>query len=215
MCTAAASWSRAAKAAQTQESMPPLRRTTARDGFEVGIKKTVDGCLLILDCRNERLQSTSLFFGFQSEISRSLDSFHRRIPDEFVQLQAKPGGNVVGQHPFSQFLGIEQTVRAVAGTRRVLAECRREQDCVDPPLETVPQRELPGKLVVHAATQDKLDFIVSRQVFQVLHGKRAALSGVRTLHIDDLDDRGRNALERTLPAGLEKHLVVVVQKMLH
>jgi hypothetical protein len=30
MWTAAAWWSRAASAAQTQESMPPLRRTTAR-----------------------------------------------------------------------------------------------------------------------------------------------------------------------------------------
>src|SRR5947209_2227144 len=35
MCTAAASWSRAARAAQTHESMPPLTSTTARDFFEV------------------------------------------------------------------------------------------------------------------------------------------------------------------------------------
>jgi hypothetical protein len=41
MWTAAASWSRAASAAQTQESIPPLSSTTARDFLEVGIKNWI------------------------------------------------------------------------------------------------------------------------------------------------------------------------------
>src|ERR1700722_17512843 len=205
MWTAAASWSRTARAAQTQESMPPLRSTTARD------LRLLSGMVRFrcLSIRNGSINHV------RSERNRSSDAFYGRIPNELMQLQAEPAGNVVGKHPLRQFLRVEQTVRTVASPGRVFAECGRKQDCGHTLRQIMPFGELPGKFVVRPAAQNELDFIVCGQCRQVLQAKRAALARVRTLHVDDLDDARRNTLQRTLSAGLEQNRVPIVQQSLH
>src|SRR5579884_1011084 len=99
MCTAAASWSRAAKAAQTQESIPPLRRTTARD-LPTFARADIAGDLR---STNYELRFTSwtafthCFSNRQSQIvnRKFSNSLHRRIPDKLVNLQAQACGHIV------------------------------------------------------------------------------------------------------------------------
>src|ERR1700751_2698724 len=115
MWTAAASWSRAASAAQTHESMPPLSSTTARDW--------------------------PLFDDINSLVPS--DVFESWIPNELVQLQPQPGRNVVGNHPLGQLPGIEQTMRGVAGARCIVAEGRRKQRRIHPCRKIVLPHKLP------------------------------------------------------------------------
>src|ERR1700721_3847216 len=100
MWAAAASWSRTARAAQTQESMPPLRSTTARD------LRLLSGMVRFrcLSIRNGSINHVR-----SERKNRSSDAFYGRIPNELMQLQAEPAGNVVGKHPLPQFLRREKT----------------------------------------------------------------------------------------------------------
>src|SRR5260221_1922384 len=75
--------------------------------------------------------------------------------------------------------------------------------------------ELPCKFIVGAAAQHELDFVVRAEYLKVLHAKRIAFAGIRALHIDNLDDIGRNPLQWPLSAGLKQNLVTIVQKALH
>src|SRR5580704_19659196 len=59
------------------------------------------------------------------------NSLNRGIPNKFVQLKAEPGRNVVGDHPFCQFLGIEKAMGTVAGAGRILTERWRKKYGVD------------------------------------------------------------------------------------
>src|ERR1019366_994987 len=72
-----------------------------------------------------------------------------------------------------------------------------------------------GEFVVGAVGQDELEFIVRPERFQILEREGVGFAGVRTLHIDDLDDLLRNARQGPFAAGLDQHLVVGVQKLLH
>src|SRR3984957_713061 len=112
MWTAAASWSRTARAAQTQESMPPLRSTTARD------LRLLSGMVRFrcLSIRNGSINHV------RSERNRSSDAFYGRIPNELMQLQAEPAGNVVGKHPLRQFLRVGKTGRIAAGPGAVFGD---------------------------------------------------------------------------------------------
>src|ERR1035438_2418673 len=45
--------------------------------------------------------------------SDCLNAFGGWVPDQFVDLQAEAGGNVVREYPLGEFLGIEETVGSV------------------------------------------------------------------------------------------------------
>src|SRR5271167_4188674 len=128
MCTAAALKSRAACAAQTQESIPPLSKTTARDVWPF-IRVQIP--FFNLQCRI----SLCTFVSFVVDALKSLNhkgregtqrkplallnwqrsyALHRRVPDELMDLQSQASRDVVRQHPLREFPRIEQTVRGVA-----------------------------------------------------------------------------------------------------
>src|SRR5580700_6097533 len=161
------------------------------------------------------LRRTTAREWFVVDIENYSDPLHRRVPDELVQLQTESGRYVIGEHPLGQFLGVKQTVRTVAGAGRVFAKRRGKKDSVHVFRQMMFASEPVGKVVVGAAAQDKLDFVLSIQALEVLHTKRVALAGVRTFHIDDLDDSGRNPLQRALSAGLKQNFVTAVQEPLH
>src|SRR5208282_1280975 len=141
MCTAATSNSRAASAAQTLESIPPLSKTTARDLHSLNMPVTP---------QSHRGKKRTPAFGPKPETAQELvclplpslclcdsvvqgsHALHRRIPDELMDLQSHARGNIVGQHPVREFARIEQTVRTVSRATGVFAECRGKQYRIHP-----------------------------------------------------------------------------------
>src|SRR5215471_11478116 len=97
MCNAAVSCapkSRTARAAQTVESMPPLRTTSARAvGFLCG-----------------------------SFISLRLDTFQRWLPNELMNLQSQTGIQAIGQYPLRKITRVEQAMRCIPAAARVFAK---------------------------------------------------------------------------------------------
>jgi hypothetical protein len=57
------------------------------------------------------------------ELSHSLQ---RRVPDELVELESQARGDVVSEHPFCKFAGIEQAMRGVTSAASVFGEGGRE-----------------------------------------------------------------------------------------
>src|SRR5882724_13545763 len=123
--------------------MPPLRRTTARAEEE-----------------SVMLHSTIT----KSTINISaLNPLHRRVPNKLVQLQSQPRRNIVGDHPLSQFLRIEQAMRTIPRAGRIFTKRRRKQNRIHPFRKLVPPREFARKVIVGAAAQNKLDLVVRAQ----------------------------------------------------
>src|SRR5580692_2400012 len=104
-----------------------------------------------------------------------------------MQLQSQTSGNVVREHPLSEFARIEQTVRAVTCATRVLAEGRRKQHCVEPSIQNMPRHKITGEFVVCSAAQHEFNFVDRIEGVQVLNVKTVSLAGIRALHVHDLD----------------------------
>src|SRR5262249_21013158 len=100
-----------------------------------------------------------------------LHTFQRRIPNELVNLQAQSSGNVIRQHPFSEFLRVQQAMRSFPGSHSVFPEGRREQYCIYPRRQVPASNEVPGKFVVLAITDHEFHLIVRLERIQVLHVK--------------------------------------------
>ena len=127
-----------------------------------------------------------------------LDPFGGGIPNQFVNLQAEARGDVVGEDPLGEFLGIEQAVRSVARAGGGFFECRRKQNGVDAFGQTVAHDEVASEFVIGAVGQYKLDFIVRAERFEIFERERVRFSGMRTLHVYDLDDLLGNMLQGCL-----------------
>src|SRR6202167_6762956 len=134
----------------------------------------------------------------------ALNSFYRRVPDELVQLEAQACGNFICQHPLRQFPGIEQAVRTVAASRCIFAECGGEQHGVHALCQFVLPRELTAKLIIDSIAKNELYFVTGCQSRKIFVEKRVGLTGVRTLHVDNLDHIRWNPLHRPLSAGLQQ-----------
>src|SRR5579872_1737207 len=100
--------------------MPPLNSTTARDLL----------WLIVTTLHDRQNDKTAIPLR-----PRKLNAFHRRIPNELVQLKPKPGWHVIGDHPLREFARIEKTVRCVAAAARFLAKCGRKQHGIHPSLQ--------------------------------------------------------------------------------
>src|SRR5438270_11601397 len=145
----------------------------------------------------------------------SLYSFHRRVPNEFMKLQAKPGGYVIGNHPLSQLLRIEQAMRTVAGARSVFAKRGRKKNRVHFSSQMVSFYEITSKAVVGAAGQNKLEFVAGSQNFQVLEIESVALSRIGAFHVDYLHDFTGNGCQKTFSAGLQQDRIARFEQSLH
>src|SRR5579872_3547567 len=101
MCMAAAWVSRAASAAHTQESIPPLNKTT--------------DLKFLLTLHHYRRLNTSLWSSASLSVEsimrcpfpitrppQSSNAFRRRLPDELVNLQAQPDVQLVLHDPLCQ-----------------------------------------------------------------------------------------------------------------
>ena len=77
-----------------------------------------------------------------------LDAFHRRIPDELMDLQPQSRRDAVRQHPFRKFARIEQAIGRIAGAAGLLAESGREQHRIYRWSQAVTRHKVAGKLVV-------------------------------------------------------------------
>src|ERR1700746_59024 len=97
-----------------------------------------------------------------------LYSFQRRIPNELMNLQAQSSGNVISQHPFSQFLRVQQAMRSVPGAHSVFPKGRREQYCLYPSRQVVAGDEVPGKFIILAIADYEFHLIVRLERVQVL-----------------------------------------------
>src|ERR1700687_1152040 len=72
-----------------------------------------------------------------------------------------------------------------------------------------------GELIIRAIAQHELDFIVWLKRVEIFERESIGLAGVRTLHVDDLDDWRGYADQLAFPAGLEQNFVTRVQQLLH
>src|SRR5450756_469862 len=81
------------------------------------------------------------------------------IPDQFVDLQAEPRGNFVGEDPLREFLRIEEAVRSVSRAGGRLFDRGGEKNRVNAPGPPVIQHEVVGELVVRAARYVGLELI--------------------------------------------------------
>src|SRR5580698_2867671 len=99
MCRAATSYSRTASAAQTHESMPPLRRTIARL-----VGRVMNRCQAHSGA--EAFPKKKGFIAALKALRHPKShSLYRRVPNKFVQLKTKTCRYIVGEHPLGQFLG--------------------------------------------------------------------------------------------------------------
>src|SRR5260370_42131082 len=101
-----APWPSCAIAVHTQESIPPLNRTTAfRESFIKSFVNSRAPEFLHSSLRNHCALSVSAlsFFFF----TRESNTLGRRVPDELVQLQTQPHRQAVTQNPFREHSRLE------------------------------------------------------------------------------------------------------------
>src|ERR1700751_228491 len=115
------------------------------------------------------------------------DSLHRRIPNEFMNLESQASPNIIRHHPFRKLTGIEEAVGGVAIAGCVLAEGGRKKYCIHARGQVMSPHKLPREVVIAAVAPNELDFIVRLQDAQVLHAEAVGFAGIRTLHIYNLD----------------------------
>src|SRR6267154_5272145 len=158
-----APWCSHAIAALTQESIPPLKSTTA---FLWSIPFTT-------------ASTSSAPFFLTSLTSNSLGG---RIPDKFVQLQPEPHRQIVRQHPFDQ----HARVQARPLPLRIL-ERRRKQNLSHSPCQAVLQGKIARKFVVAPSGKHELHLVVIGQSFEIAHLESIRIAGIRAFHIHNLD----------------------------
>src|SRR5579885_7551 len=144
-----------------------------------------------------------------------LNAFLHRLPDELVNLQAEPRVQAIGENPFHQFAWIEKAVAGVARRSCIFAEGRREEYVAQLLFELMLTHKIPRELVVGSIGDDKLQLVGRSERIEVGRAKAPSLSRSGTLHIDNLVNCFRHVLQRTLSAGLDQHLIAVVEELLH
>src|SRR5580704_7766669 len=176
-----------ASAVLTQESMPPLRRTMA-DAL------AFDGMWINYSVA-----------GIASQDQAS-DALGGGMPDEFVELQAEPDGEIVGEDPFDQLLWIEP----LPFSFRVV-EHRREQYLANAVGELMFLRKFAREFVVLARRNHEFHFVVVAEQIEISILKRIRRAGIGALHIDDFDDVFGQFADESLAAGFDHHRVAIAQ----
>src|SRR5579875_217285 len=131
--------------------------------------------------------------------SRSLHSFHRRIPNEFVQLQPEANRQSMRQNPFREMARIQP----IPAARRV-REYRRKNHLTNPRRQPVPGNEIAGEIIIAAAGNHEFNFVLFVQCAEVGHVESAAFAGIRAFHVDNLNDFLRQGTNKTLAAGFDQ-----------
>src|SRR6266403_2210051 len=184
-----------ATAVLTQESIPPLRSTTA---FLTS--------LMFLPARTRRsavsfplLISLLLYFSISN-------AFRRWVPDEFVQLQSQPHRQTIGKNPFGQ----RARLKPLPLPFRVFKH-RREQNLLHAPRQSMLQHEVARKFIIAPRRKHEFHFVVLRQRLEIPHIKSIRLSRVRALYIHDLDDLAWKPISGTFSARLYHYRVAGIQ----
>src|SRR5438477_8529806 len=103
----AAGWkSRAASAAQTHESIPPLSNTTARFLLSTMVQMQFPGAAgvpMSIICGEPQSNSGVL----DHQTPRFSNALHCRIPNKFMNLQSHACRDIVGEHLIVRFLRLE------------------------------------------------------------------------------------------------------------
>src|SRR5579859_147543 len=106
-------------------------------------------------------------------------------------------------------------MRTVAAARRILAERRGKYHRVHTFCEFMPPAELNCEIVIGAAAEHKLDFIPMRECIQIFDSEGSTFTRLRTLYIDNLDDRRRNVVQRPFATGFKQDRITFVEQSLH
>src|ERR1039458_6021789 len=75
--------------------------------------------------------------------------------------------------------------------------------------------EISGEFIIGAVRQDKLEFVVRFERFEIIEGESVRLARMRAFHIDDFDDLLWNSRQGAFAAGFEKHFVAASEQTLH
>src|SRR6266446_4271441 len=184
-----------AMAVLTQESIPPLRSTTA---FLTS--------LMFLPARTRRSAvSFPLFISLLLYFSIS-NTFRRRIPDKFVQLQSQPHRQTIGKDPFGQHARLQ----TLPFPFRVFKH-RREQNLLHAPRQSMLQREVARKFIIAPCRKHEFHFVLLCQRLEIPHLECIRFTGVRALDVHDLDDLAWKSLNGAFPARLYHHGVARIQ----
>src|SRR6266702_4537518 len=154
-----APWHSRAIAVLTQESIPPLKSTTAfRESLIKSFINSEAAEFPLCSLRNLRVLCVfglSFPFPFSCDTSNALGS---RIPNKFVQLQPEPHGYSVSPNPFHTRTRLEAPPLPLR-----IFENRREQHLFYAPRQAMFQRKISCKFIVAPRRKHKLHFIIFRQ----------------------------------------------------
>src|SRR5258708_12818446 len=106
-------------------------------------------------CCSAQDESSKKIVGFRVTLLGTLHALGGWVPDQFVNLQAKAGGDIVGQDPLRQVFRVEQAVRRIASARRVFAEGGREQYGGDSPPPFFARRPHPAPILTLRRLSDQ------------------------------------------------------------
>ena len=84
-----------------------------------------------------------------------------------MNLQTETDVQCVFDDPIGDFARVDETMRGIAAAGSVLAKGRREDHGADFFVEPMMASEVAGKLVVFAARNNKLNFVVRRKGMEV------------------------------------------------
>ena len=93
-----------------------------------------------------------------------------------MNLKTQPNVKPVGQNPFDQFSGIEQTVAGVALGTCVFAKGWGEQNISHTRFQPMFADKVASELIVPSIGDHELNFIVRSESFEILDAESAALS---------------------------------------
>src|SRR6266404_2444475 len=176
----------------TQESIPPLRSTTAFLASLIFSQRELAGPPFL---------SHSLFHYFSIS-----NAFRRWVPDEFVQLQSQPHRQTIDKNPFGQCARLKPLPLPF----RVFKH-RREQNLLHAPRQSMLQHEVARKFIIAPRRKHEFHFVVLRQRLEIPHIKSIRLSRVRALYIHDLDDLAWKPISGTFSARLYHYRVAGIQ----
>src|SRR6267378_1790158 len=205
-----APWPSRAIAVLTQESIPPLKSTTAlRESFFKSLFNSTAPAFGILLCEISAPSASPRCLFLSFFFTRKSNALGCRVPNELVQLQSQPHRQSVSQYPLHQHARLEARPLPLR-----IFEHRREQNLFHPPRQAVLRRKLARKLIIAPRGQHELHFIVFRQRLEIAHLEGIRLARIGTLHVHNLDDFSRQPSDEALPAGFDHDGVLRSEQLL-
>jgi len=148
-------------------------------------------------------------------IASALYALQLRLPDEFVDLEAEAGVEIVGEHPLGERAGIEQAIFGGASACGSLAKGGREDQSGGVGIQAVGANEVTGVLVILARGEDELELVAGGEGGEVFRTEAQMLAAGGTFDIDNFVNLAGNEFEGTLAAGFEQHSEVEGEKLMH